>query len=527
MRVMYIATHVTMGGATQSLIDTISELIDVVYIVVVLPQEGKIEDYLRKKGVKYYIVPFLNGYGPINNSEIANRVLVDNYEASCKLANIIIAERIDLIHVNSSASNIGAISAILAGRPYVWHVREMFEEHFSMTFYDGDFTVFLMGKAYAVISISDTVRNYLYDRYGVESVRIYNGIDEKRYYDGQKNNYPPLFIICGNITIEKGQFDAICAVKKIIDSGRKDVQLFLYGDCCEGLLWRIERYINHFNLEKNIHIHSMVDDLKIIRRSAGYSITTSKMEGLGRSTIESMMAGNIVIGVDNGGTSEIIGNDKSRGFLYHSGNADDLFNVMISAMDMSESKKKEIVLNAQEYAKKTFSVKEYAKRILAVYEDALKSFKGYDDNTRKSIREKYLKSKNSVRSDLFKQNKGDDIVEKIVLWLLSGDGRRNIIKYLEINKIESVLIYGMGRLGTLFFDVIEKHGITVKGIIDRNKKYIDDVFEVFLPDDCWPRADAVIVCVYSEEESLKSKINNSQYSKCIGISDIYSFFQME
>ena len=38
----------------------------------------------------------------------------------------------------------------------------------------------------------------------------------------------------------------------------------------------------------------------LFRKKVSYSITGSKMEALGRSTIEAMLAGNIVIGADTG-----------------------------------------------------------------------------------------------------------------------------------------------------------------------------------------------------------------------------------
>ena len=81
-------------------------------------------------------------------------------------------------------------------------------------------------------------------------------------------------------------------------------------------------------------------------------LVCSKMEALGRVTIEGMYYRNLVIGADSGATAELV-KDGMTGYLYKSGNIDDLVKNIEKAIASDDSNK--IIINAHEWSVKNFS----------------------------------------------------------------------------------------------------------------------------------------------------------------------------
>ena len=100
-------------------------------------------------------------------------------------------------------------------------------------------------------------------------------------------------------------------------------------------------------------------------KKADSAIVASKAEAFGRVTVEAMMAGTLVIGANTAGTKELIG--ENYGLLYEQGNAIDLADKIIYAMQNSE-KMSLIAKNAREYSLQRFSAGRNAREIFDVYE---------------------------------------------------------------------------------------------------------------------------------------------------------------
>ena len=60
-----------------------------------------------------------------------------------------------------------------------------------------------------------------------------------------------------------------------------------------------------------------VSDIRTVLRNTDIVVVCSEMEGFGRVTVESMLAGTIVLGADTGATTELIKNGEN-GYLYRS-----------------------------------------------------------------------------------------------------------------------------------------------------------------------------------------------------------------
>jgi glycosyltransferase involved in cell wall biosynthesis len=518
---MYICNEGTLGGAAQSLIDMLNGFQNSVRAVVVIPCHGIIEEKFNQLNIKYYVVPFEMGYkiiGTINESDADNNFL-DNYCAALKLQNIIVSEKIQLIHVNSSVSNVGAMAALLSGIPYVWHLREVMEEQFGCEFLDNNLKKELLNKSDLNLTISNTVQKCYEEKFGTRSISIYNGLNIPKYMnciDDVVRQRNQSFIIPGVVIEAKGQFDAIRAVDRLVSRGFKNIKLYIIGSCSEYYGWMLKHYITSHNLGNNIELLPFSSDLSMIRRKCTYAITTSVFEAMGRTTVEAMLAGNIIIGADTAGTKEIIGEDGKRGLLYRQGDVESLTEIMCIAMNMSETKRRAMLAEAQDYAVENFDFEKYDEKVLKIYTDVLEKHKSNDNSEiLYELKDKYnhIENKPFVPNGV-SINKGQ-IVNELKETII--DNKDNIKDYLCCKQVKKAAIYGLGTLGCLVYDIFEEAGIEVPYLIDRNSDKLKKYIEVISPDDEIGRVDILIITVVGDDNDLVSLYKN-RYPKVLVMS---------
>lgn len=531
LKIMYIWNDLSIGGAAQSLIDTLTIMKNKASCIVVIRQPNQIVEYLKNLEIKYYIIPFAYDYGPIGEctQQKADNSFMVNYEAAIQLQTIIRDEKISLIHINSSTSSMGAFAAILAGIPYVWHVREFLQEDFNSYFFDIDLKLKLFLGASKVITISDCVKKKYQEQYGIKTLRIYNGFNIGRYkrkIEKQKFNYN--FLLAGEITKGKGQWDAVRAVEILVENGYTEIELFIIGGGDDTERWIIEKYIFLNNLEKNIHLIPFQNDLSEYRKKCSYAITSSKMEALGRVTIEAMLSGNIVIGADTGGTKEIIGESSERGYLYQQGNYRDLADVMLKALNESEESKARIQIKAQQYAEDNFNLEQYGKQLYRVYEDAIQTDVPKNNIGTKELETKYEEIK---KGGIFSPEVGNESNQllKISLlyrwtmkWLQARQKGITLGDYFMRFNIRTVAIYGMGQMGCRVYDELEKTEIQVKYVMDRRLDQLTRITELVNPENELPEVDAIIVTVLSQERELVDWLKQKCDYEVLGLSQIIS-----
>lgn len=541
LKVLYVNNSTTMGGAAQSLMDIISQCGKVIQPVIVIPQKGIIEEYLTKLNVIHYIVPFTNGYSGIGTGSESDEDnnFFDNYRAALEVKKIAEEHNIQIIHTNSSTANVGAMAALMLGIPHIWHLRELMEEDFNSEFWDKELKCDLLKCANEIISISECVQRSYIEKYGVESVCIYNGLNIKRFYkelDNSIENKVNNFVLVGAISAEKGQLDAIKAVKYLVETGSRGIKLYIVGTGNFQYVWLLKKYISQYNLESNIQISPFRSDLSKIRSQCLFSITTSKMEALGRVTIEAMLAGNVVIGADTGGTLEIIGKDAERGYLYEQGNYVSLADVMKRAM-MSGGKNIKMACEAQNYAVQTFDSQKYVSRLVDIYYTAINNSNA---NSKKKQTQKIVLNKINNRyrltaapimqvdAYLYKIDlKNRNMVGILSRWLENKRRGISIAKVLKSKGINSGAIYGMGILGCQLYDELINENFEVKYFIDRKKINTLGVVKAIKADEEFLQVDAIIVSVIMEETEIKQKIQEKSQIIAYSISEVLEWCEMK
>lgn len=538
LNVMYICNDLGIGGATLSLIDTLEQMRGYVNCIVVIRQQYDIIYHLEKLNIQYYIVPFECDYGLKENNSLEKMELnfIEDYDSAKHLVEIIHNEKIDLIHINSSVSNVGAIAGLMAGIPYIWHIRELIHGHFNCCYYNEDLKRELFNKAARIISISDCVKKKVLETYKIESIRMYNGLDIDKYENviDDKNTYNRNFLMAGIISEEKGQWDAIRAVEFLIKKGYTDIKLYIIGNANEVFKWSVEKYVKRHDLNNNIYFISFKEDLMLFRKKVSYSITGSKMEALGRSTIEAMLAGNIVIGADTGGTKELIGLEEKRGYLYEQGNYENLALVLEKVINESDAIKKRIQKSAQIYSIKEFDSVKYCKELYQVYLDAVANYQYNTEmsyakqlTSRYEFLDKKKKSKWINNSNLLQTSKVQLAYYWIMKWLKLKQKGISLSDYLQKENIHSIAIYGMAQIGCLVFDELENTTVKIEYVMDRNDQNAMKIIKMINPEGELPKVDAIIVTVLSQEKQLIDWLKGKCSYKICGLTEIIKQLEEE
>lgn len=529
--ILYICNSSNMGGAEKSLIDMLKGMIKKqICPVVIIPGKGIIEEKLQELNIKYYIVNFSNGYGKIGTSTETGEDdnFFDNYLAARKLQEIIKQEKIQLIHINSSVSNVGAFAALMSDIPYVWHFRELLEEDFDSEFWDKKLKIKLINCANQIITISDCVQEAYKRKYDVDSVRIYNGIDIEKYLDedieGHLQCVENNFVITGAITENKGQWDAIKAIKLLVEEGIENVHLTLIGKGGAQFLWVLKKYVENNHLNKYVDICEFSMDLSELRRGSQFSLTTSKMEALGRCTIEPMLAGNLVIGANTGGTLELIGAEQEKGLLYKQGDYKSLALMMKKALELDKETQYRMRKLAQEYALSVFDLDKYCENVINVYQAVLEQKKEQRerfellqelDTGYEFLKGKEINEKNILKSD--SKSLYAVITDK---WEKIHELGYSVKDYLMNKNIKKVAIYGMGALGCRLYDEIYSNEISVVYVVDKNARNISQVVMVKEPEVDMGDIDILIIAVANEERELVDYYKEKLSVEVVGISEI-------
>ena len=532
--IMYIFNDTALGGAAQSLLDMLKEIKKEVNPVVVMRKGSKIKEHFDALKIPCYELQFFTDYEIIGNvtREKKEEDFKYSYEAALQLIPILEKEKIQLIHINSSTSYFAAIAALMTGVPYVWHIRELMEEQFGCEFINNDLKQNLYHQADQLIAISDYVQQIYFEKYSVNTRKIYNGIDIEKYKINidENINFKNVFLVAAMITPEKGQWDAICATEILIEKGYSDVQLIIAGARGGTYVWALNKYINSRNLDKNIKILPFQNDLSELHRQASYAITCSQNEALGRVTIEAMLGGNIVIGAKSGGTIEIIGEEEDRGFLYELHNSESLADAMIRAMKCSQEIKKQMLKRAQTYAEDTFNTKQYCMKLLDVYSEIISFYKVKNQKRFINVlEENYELVKNNEimnKSEMIKDQRIDNQLLKssaafslAVKWLEIKQKGYSLTDYFIKNNYRSVAIYGMAALGRRLYDELENTDVEIRYLLDRNPNGLEKVLEfVSLQENLI--VDIIVVTVAAAEKQLVKEIKAIGYDNVIGLSDI-------
>lgn len=369
------------SGAFLSMIKLIEELRKYeICSHVILPYRKGGNGYklLEEKNIPYKYIRSCNWIESIEDEFKVKKILKKYIEFIFNLIPIIRiclyihVNKIQLAHINTTYSYVGAIAAHMMGIKIVWHLREFLEEDQGNKIWFKKYGYTLINRSDKIIAISESVyKKYLHYFSPDKIVMIYNGVDTTRFYKPSKQIFQSktIHMICvGGLYKGKHQDIIIKACKMLSEHDITNYRLYFVGDGSEK-----NSYLNlvkQYNLEKNISFVGYVKEPENYYVNADIAFMSSRAEAFGRVTVESMLSGVLVIGSDSAATSEILKN--KYGLIYSQDSVNDLYNKILYAINHINLMKS-IASNARKYAFENFSSELNAKEIVQVYKELLEN----------------------------------------------------------------------------------------------------------------------------------------------------------
>ena len=343
-------------------------------IIVVLPKKGNGVSLLKEKNIEYVVI---RSYSWVVNIKEKDKAYVKvlmaikqllNYIAVFRICHIISSRRIDIIHINTIWSYVGAKAALCSKKKLVWHIRESVELHQNKCLYKEKYYS-LINRADRIICISDFIKDYYSGKIDPKKMCVvYNGINSNYYYINDRgilSGDTVKILNIGNMNSNKGQENVITAAKKLLDDGIYKFHVSFVGTGRNES--KLKEMCRDLGLEKNITFFGVQKDIIEFYRKNDVLIVSGNYEAFGRTTIEGMMAGCFVIGSNTGATPNLLDNGK-YGFLYNPSDDMDLYRKMKLLFNSDVFEIREIAKIGQKYAVSNYSAEINANGVSKIYE---------------------------------------------------------------------------------------------------------------------------------------------------------------
>lgn len=350
-----------------------------VNVSVVVPMEGHGVEVLDKLGIEHtliqshdWVVPLSKNRDEAYQNEVKNKRNV-NKVAVDKISEHIKNKHIDLVHINTTYSYVGALSCLKENIPFVWHLREFLEEDQSNTLWNREKGNALINKSNRVVAISDSIFNkYKPVIDDNRLVRIYNGIDATRFYKPYKqifNNRKVRLIFVGGFEYYKGQIEFAKACAKVFKRGYDNFEIWFVGMGRLDVKQEVKEIFDSEGMYDYVKYLGYKYDVENYYSDCDISFTCAKSEAFGRTTVEAMLSGNLLIGADTAGTKELI-DDNTTGILYKHGDSDDLAQKIIFALNNPHVSKR-IANNGRQTMFENMTAEINADNVYELYQDII------------------------------------------------------------------------------------------------------------------------------------------------------------
>jgi glycosyltransferase involved in cell wall biosynthesis len=333
MRICFVGHQGTKEGAGRFMLDEIEYLRRAGHeVLAILPREGALTKTLTERRVEFRIVPTTWW------TRAALKTTEPDYAASMVAARRIATElrdwRADIAYTHTIVVPIGALGAVLAGIPHVWHIHE-FSYHpaavemaipkalLARFIEQTSNLVFFNSKAVAAEwdgllpnAPNALVYNWVTPKDGGSEIDISDLTARKLLCDEKTF----VMAMVGSLVRWKRQSDAIEATAQLLDEGH-DVALIIVGPSTDAkFAAELHALIHRRGLSGRVRVVGYTEHPDAILRAANVAVVCSDREPFGRVTIEAMAQGTPVIATDSGGTLEII-EDGVSGLLFPTGDA--------------------------------------------------------------------------------------------------------------------------------------------------------------------------------------------------------------
>lgn len=380
MNILFIADKSIIGGATVALLNLIRELREKneISITVVTVNHNELNEKLDNMGVANFPDYHVEAMQEISRGRLPVivqllrarlKLFVSHHESIKKIEKEINVSDFDIIHTNSTRTDIGCYLAKKYNIPHIMHVREFGTLDYGCKYVHKNYIKFLNESVDLFIAVSDAVKEY-WISIGLDKAKIrtiYDGVDVA-LFDGDKTTYEDEtlnLISIGSIRPSKGQYQIIEALGMLPENIRQKVKLSLYGWSTEKYIEELKELAQKYCVEKQVHFGGAINNASEILGRFDVGITASKSEGFGLVTNEYMLSRLGVIVTNTGASPELIENEKT-GLIYEYGNIKDLASKIKRFYENRDFLEK-CADNARAQALEKFTSKKNADNTLEIY----------------------------------------------------------------------------------------------------------------------------------------------------------------
>lgn len=379
MKILFISSdNNKTSGAFLCLVE-LNRYLREVYNVdtfVIIPKQGDGVQLLDKYHIPYKIIPSYswityNGYSIKALAKTCFKLLMMlyNYIAIKKIQTIIKKGKFDFVHTNTIFSYVGAKAAFLEHTKHIWHLRECINEGHNSRIVVGESGYKFISKSNIVLAVSQTVRQTYQNDIDAGKIKVvYDGVSANLYK--KKNIFKDevvQFTCIGGFIDNKNQIELINACDILKKSEQRNFHLNLVGRGPMELNLRAE--VNRLGLNDYVTFSGVFDRVQDILEKTDIVCVVSKSEAFGRTVIEGMLQGCLIIGANtlNSAIHELI-TDGITGFLYPCGDLDRLAHIMNACLQKDNQRHlQKVAIKGQEVALQKYTTLSNAENIMNVY----------------------------------------------------------------------------------------------------------------------------------------------------------------
>lgn len=310
MKIFFASHSSGLAGAEQSLLHLVGEAERRGHRgKIAIPTSGPLEDRLwdTSKSFDVLVLPSRLWMGRRFSRLVGGIRLLQSLADVPGYLRHLHPEKYDVVVVNSSVSPVPLVSAFLSRLPVLLIVRESLTSNPMLrSALPKRLIKWLLSKwSTEVICISD----YVAGQYSYPSRVVYPQVAEEFFgkvrQDAEIGSHPPQAIMCGTISPEKGQLDAVKAIRHARNLGT-DVHLDIYGHGRQRDVTELQSAIDKLSLGDLVRVMGPTSTVMEAYMRADVALVCSRNEGFGKVTAEAILLGRPVVAYDLGGTSEIL-----------------------------------------------------------------------------------------------------------------------------------------------------------------------------------------------------------------------------
>ncbi len=358
-----------IGGSNAALVENIVHMRNRYDFLVVLPSSGTFGDQLDELGIDWIVINSKR-WRSNGTTGIVRKLMkvVYNQVAEVKLKKVIKQEKIDIVHINVSAIDVGVSAAKWTRTPLIWHLREKNDDM------PLDLKLWAQRRfmqADKLLAASEYIKGHFQDYIGKDvAIEVLpDGVDfstiktfEPRHTGSADHTF--VFGFGGGLAEHKRIDVVLAAMSKLTE--KVDFKLIVAGT---GDAAEFKTMLDNYGIdESRVEFMGYLNNLNELFEKVDIMISAS-IEAFGRVAVEARAAGKIIVGADAGATKDILTKGHiSPIFTY--GDGQSLANKLIEIIENFDEEQRVVSAETQLYRDR-YGVEEVVKKLSVAYEDVL------------------------------------------------------------------------------------------------------------------------------------------------------------